>query len=287
MSTNRRMFKRILAFVLAILLFINALPQHMLMVSATAVDSYIILLDGMQEEEKKEGIAVTLTNKENEGEKQTARTDTEGKAVFENFIDSEKTYLVNITGRIGYEDYKGELTSEDLSETEVTLDLSETAELEKIILQGTVADKEGKPVSDASVTYSAYEGKLTNDADTIRTDEAGTYFFEIYKGIEYSILVSKEGYQMTSDEPVKITAKDGENGNIVVDEEGNKVQFEAVARIYLEDKEYLLLAPMEDKDSEDIYVFRIDEVDGKQELNLVEDDKEFIAVKKEYSKLLY
>ena len=43
----------------------------------------------------------------------------------------------------------------------------------------------------------------------------------------------------------------------------------------------------EDKDSENVYVFRIDEVDGKQELNLVEDDKEFIAVKKEYSKLLY
>ena len=34
-------------------------------------------------------------------------------------------------------------------------------------------------------------------------------------------------------------------------------------------------------------VFRIDEIDGKQELNLVEDDKEFIAVKKEYNKLLY
>lgn len=65
-----------------------------------------------------------------------------------------------------------------------------------------------------------------------------------------------------------------------LDENGNKVQFEAVARIYLEEKEYLLLAPMEDKESEDIYVFRIDEVEGKQELNLVEDDKEFIAVKK-------
>ena len=72
-----------------------------------------------------------------------------------------------------------------------------------------------------------------------------------------------------------------------LDENGNKVQFEAIARIYLEDKEYLLLAPVEEKDSEDIYVFRIDEVDGKQELNLVEDDKEFIAVKKEYNKLLY
>ena len=72
-----------------------------------------------------------------------------------------------------------------------------------------------------------------------------------------------------------------------LDESGNKVQFEAIARIYLEDKEYLLLTPVEDKDNEDIYVFRIDEVDGKQELNLVEDDKEFIAVKKEYNKLLY
>ena len=72
-----------------------------------------------------------------------------------------------------------------------------------------------------------------------------------------------------------------------LDEDGNKVQFEGIARIYLDEKEYLLLAPVEDKDSDDIYVFRIDEVDGKQELNLVEDDKEFIAVKKEYNKLLY
>lgn len=72
-----------------------------------------------------------------------------------------------------------------------------------------------------------------------------------------------------------------------LDEDGNKVQFEAIAKIYLEEKEYLLLAPVEDKDSEDIYVFRVDTVDGKQELNLVEDDKEFIAVKKEYNKLLY
>ena len=85
--------------------------------------------------------------------------------------------------------------------------------------------------------------------------------------------------------------KDVQNEEVQImtflDESGNKVQFEAIARIYLEDKEYLLLAPVEDKNSEDIYVFRIDEIDGKQELNLVEDDKEFIAVKKEYNKLLY
>lgn len=71
------------------------------------------------------------------------------------------------------------------------------------------------------------------------------------------------------------------------DEEGNKVDFEAVARIFLENREYLLLTPVEE-DAEDIFIFRVDKVDGdKEELNLVEDDKEFIAVKKEYKKLLY
>ncbi|AYE35356.1 DUF1292 domain-containing protein [Clostridium septicum] len=72
-----------------------------------------------------------------------------------------------------------------------------------------------------------------------------------------------------------------------LDEEGNKVEFEGVARIYIKEKEYLLLASLEDSNSEDVYVFRVDEKDGKQELNLVEDDKEFLAVKKEYKKLLY
>lgn len=70
------------------------------------------------------------------------------------------------------------------------------------------------------------------------------------------------------------------------DEDGNKVDFEAIARIYLEEKEYLLLSPL-DEESEDMFAFRIDIVDGKQELNLVEDDKEFLAVKKEYKKLMY
>lgn len=73
------------------------------------------------------------------------------------------------------------------------------------------------------------------------------------------------------------------------DEDGNKVDFEASARIYLEEVEYLILTPLVDgeaqEDSE--YVYRIDVVDGNKELNVVEDDKEFLAVKKEYQKLLY
>lgn len=70
------------------------------------------------------------------------------------------------------------------------------------------------------------------------------------------------------------------------DEDGNKVDFEAIARIYLEEQEYLILAPI-DGDEEDAFIFRVDYVDEKQELNLVEDDEEFQAVKKEYKQLLY
>lgn len=70
------------------------------------------------------------------------------------------------------------------------------------------------------------------------------------------------------------------------DEDGNKVDFEAVARIYLKEQEYLLLAPLDEK-SEDVFIFRVDNVDGKEELNLVEGDEEFLAVKKEYKKLVY
>ena len=70
------------------------------------------------------------------------------------------------------------------------------------------------------------------------------------------------------------------------DEDGNKVDFEAVARIYLEDKEYQLLSQI-GNENEEILIFRVDNIEGKEELNLVEDDKEFLAVKKEYKKLIY
>lgn len=71
------------------------------------------------------------------------------------------------------------------------------------------------------------------------------------------------------------------------DEDGNKVDFEAVARIYLGTQEYLLLAPLDEKESENVFAFRIDIKDGIEELNLVEDEIEFQEIKKEYKKLLY
>lgn len=71
------------------------------------------------------------------------------------------------------------------------------------------------------------------------------------------------------------------------DEDRNKVDFEAIAKIYLEEQGYLLLSPVEE-DNDDMFAFRIGiNEEGKEELNLVEDDNEFEAIKKEYKNLLY
>lgn len=69
-----------------------------------------------------------------------------------------------------------------------------------------------------------------------------------------------------------------------MDEDGNKVELEVVERINLEEKEYLLLAPL-DETSDDVFAFRIDKNGDKEEYNLVEDDEEFNKVKEAYDKL--
>lgn len=79
-----------------------------------------------------------------------------------------------------------------------------------------------------------------------------------------------------------------EDSNIMrfKDEEGNLVEMEAVARIFLEDQEYLILAPPDSEEEE--FVFRIDRTDeGGEEYNVLDSDEEFLKVKKEYSRLLY
>ncbi len=71
------------------------------------------------------------------------------------------------------------------------------------------------------------------------------------------------------------------------DEDGNVVELEAVAEIYLEKQKYLILAPL-DEESEDEFVYRVDaDQDGNEELNAIDSDEEFMAVKKEYKNLLY
>lgn len=70
------------------------------------------------------------------------------------------------------------------------------------------------------------------------------------------------------------------------DEDGNKVTFEVIAEIFIDDKKYLILG--DDKDStQDSYVVREDLVDGNVEYNFLEDEEEFLRVKKQYKKIIY
>ena len=72
-------------------------------------------------------------------------------------------------------------------------------------------------------------------------------------------------------------------------EEGEKVELEVVAKIYLGEQEYILLSPIdaEEKDELDMFSYRVDLEGDKEVLNVVEDEAEFKAIKKEYKKLLY
>ncbi|MGH4118548.1 DUF1292 domain-containing protein [Clostridium sp.] len=66
----------------------------------------------------------------------------------------------------------------------------------------------------------------------------------------------------------------------MLDEDGEKVEFELVEIIELNENKYALLAPVGDED--DAYVYKIEEVDGKKEYIAVEDEEEFEKVLEEY-----
>lgn len=70
------------------------------------------------------------------------------------------------------------------------------------------------------------------------------------------------------------------------DEDGNKVTFEIIAEIFVDDKKYLILGNDEDS-SEDSYVVRQDINNGNIEYNFLTSEEEFLRVKKEYKKIIY
>ena len=72
-------------------------------------------------------------------------------------------------------------------------------------------------------------------------------------------------------------------------EDGEKVELEVVAKIYLGKTEYILLSPTESEGKEEVdtFPYRVDMEDGVEVLNVVEDEEEFKQIKKEYKNLLY
>ncbi|MBU3189850.1 DUF1292 domain-containing protein [Clostridium bowmanii] len=66
----------------------------------------------------------------------------------------------------------------------------------------------------------------------------------------------------------------------MMDEDGEKVDFELVEIIELDENKYALLAPIGEE--EDAFVYKIETVEGKDQYIAVEDEEEFERVLEEY-----
>ncbi|MCB2293757.1 DUF1292 domain-containing protein [Clostridium algoriphilum] len=66
----------------------------------------------------------------------------------------------------------------------------------------------------------------------------------------------------------------------MVDEDGEKVDFELIEIIELDENRYALLAPIGEED--DAFVYKIEIVDGKEQYISVEDEEEFAKVLEKY-----
>lgn len=67
----------------------------------------------------------------------------------------------------------------------------------------------------------------------------------------------------------------------ILDEEGKKMDFEVIEVLKIEQDQYALLAPVGEE--EDAYVYKVVEIDGKEEYVPIEDDDEFARVVEEYN----
>lgn len=66
----------------------------------------------------------------------------------------------------------------------------------------------------------------------------------------------------------------------MLDEDGEKVDFELIEIIELDENRYALLAPIGEED--DAFVYRIEIVDEKEQYISVEDEEEFAKVLEKY-----
>ncbi|MBW9151187.1 DUF1292 domain-containing protein [Clostridium estertheticum] len=66
----------------------------------------------------------------------------------------------------------------------------------------------------------------------------------------------------------------------MLDEDGEKVDFEIIEIIELDENKYALLAPIGEED--DAFVYKIELVDDKEQYIAVEDEEEFAKVLEKY-----
>lgn len=172
---------KILIIMVALLMCMTVLPVNGInTVHASTVESYSVILDT---EEKLDDAVVTLTDKEDAENTKTEKTK-DSVAVFENFVEEGKTYTVDISSAIGYEEKETELTVAEGEKPEETIEMTA---LEKVTVKGKAVYSGGNK-DDQSARYVDVKLSGYHDSQT-KTDRNGSFSFELYKGQDYAINV--------------------------------------------------------------------------------------------------
>lgn len=70
------------------------------------------------------------------------------------------------------------------------------------------------------------------------------------------------------------------------DENGEKINFEIIATLAVDNTEYTILSPLKQTDEDGVLIFKVVEIDGEEVLENIQDEEEANRVIKEYEKLM-
>lgn len=185
-DTIKRKLTKITAILLALFIVINLVPNSLnLHLFANAAASYTVTLtDGTSPLNTVDGAVITLTNK-SDPSKQKRETTTAGVATFQDFVEDNATYTIQVKGVAAYEDINDD---EELTVTagSSNTDIALTAATQ-ITISGKVADENGNAYDGANVKLQG-EGAIGTTTMTTKTD--GTFQFQAYSKKDYVLVAT-------------------------------------------------------------------------------------------------
>lgn len=210
MVIKNKLSKKMIAIILALVLVVSTFPVGFASAFAAMKDSFKVEI-----EEYNYSAEITLTDTSNSSNTKT-ETAANGVATFDNFVDDEKTYNLKITELVGYKDYSYDGIA--IEGNSIVVKKSDLTEIEKAKATGKVVDEKGKDASGVKVTYSAYNDQIK---ETVVTNSTGTYSFDFYKDIDYSVSIKGEDKYVVKEETFNSTTdKDFGTHKLVVKQFG-------------------------------------------------------------------
>lgn len=210
MVIKNKLSKKMIAIILAVVLVVGTLPVGFASVFAAMKDSFKVEI-----EEYNYSAEITLTDTSDSSNTKTESA-ANGVATFDNFVDDEKTYNLKITDLVGYKDYSYDGIA--IEGNSIVVKKSDFTEIEKATATGKVVDEKGKDASGVKVTYSAYNDQIK---ETVVTNSTGTYSFDFYKDIDYSVSIKGEDKYVVKEETFNSTTdKDFGTHKLVVKQFG-------------------------------------------------------------------